>query len=324
MDEAGTQMTLLRKLKERMSTRRPDEILRYGSQLLRRYSNRLHDELYTILEHVLLAACDMGHRQWIDYCMSALRSKFAGSIRLRRLEGMVKEAQGDYQGAKQIYQKILEEKPEDMLTRKRFIALYKGQRRMAECVDYLNKYLEEFVTDTEAWHELGEIYISDNCLSKATFCFEELVMYDHRNPYYVITYAELLYATGEYELSRKYYCFALEMDDRNTRALWGILLANEQLHGSKVFPIASSAASPATDKPPTSSKRKDGHGSSSAANSPATQSVTPSTTQSSSTREEHTARVLTKMALAKLKEVYVRVKGGHAQSTLAVLQDMGA
>merc|ERR1711988_1589300 len=79
--------------------------------------------------------------------------------------------------------------------------------------------------DQDVWHELAEFYIAECNLGKASFCFEELVLNNPRSIYNVVTYAELLYSQGDYDLSRKYYCLALELDSTNIRALWGFILA---------------------------------------------------------------------------------------------------
>jgi len=130
---------------------------------------------------------------------------------------------------KKIYNKILTDKPEDTMTRKRLIAMYKQKGRLSEAVDHINSYLETFSTDSEVWHELAELYIEAGSLSRALYCFEELMLANPRSLYHVLTYAELLYSTGDYELSRKYFSLASYLDSTSLRALWGLLAVNMAL-----------------------------------------------------------------------------------------------
>ena len=45
-----------------------------------------------------------------------------------------------------------------------------------------------------------------------------------------MTYAELVYSVGQdFDLARKYFCLACDIDESNTRALWGLFWANQQL-----------------------------------------------------------------------------------------------
>ncbi|EMP30678.1 Tetratricopeptide repeat protein 35 [Chelonia mydas] len=47
-------------------------------------------------------------------------------------------------------------------TRKRKIAIRKAQGKNVEAIRELNEYLEQFVGDQEAWHELAELYINEH------------------------------------------------------------------------------------------------------------------------------------------------------------------
>merc|ERR1719199_1828971 len=95
-----------------------------------------------------------------------------------------------------------------------------------KAIEAINQYLETFSTDAEVWHELAELYIEAGSLSRAVYCFEELMLSNPRSLYHILTYAELLYSVGDYELSRKYYSLACYLDGENLRALWGLLAVN--------------------------------------------------------------------------------------------------
>lgn len=204
---------------------RPDAVLKYGANLLTKFSGKLGDEYWAVCEQVLIASVHLKAESWTIYCLEKLRAQFPDSARMKRLMGMVLEGQEEWDDAKKIYENLIEETPEDMAAHKRLIAMYKARGRNAEAIDHLNKYLEYFAVDQDVWHELAEFYIAECNLGKASFCFEELVLNNPRSIYNVVTYAELLYSQGDFELSRKYYCLALELDASNIRALWGFILA---------------------------------------------------------------------------------------------------
>lgn len=45
----------------------------------------------------------------------------------------------------------------------------------------------------------------------------------------MLTYAETQYSLGEFEVARKYYCLACDVDEKNIRAMWGMFLSNQQM-----------------------------------------------------------------------------------------------
>jgi len=182
-----------------------------------------------VVEQVFLAAVELGVNEWRDYTFKQLTKKFPSSMRVERLRGIYKESVEDWAEAQKIYKKILQDKPEDTVTHKRLIAMYKQRGRTAEAIDAINIYLDTFSTDTEVWHELAELYIESCSLQRAVFCFEELMVSNPRSMYHVLTYSELLYSTGDFELSRKYFCLASYLDGTNLRALWGLLAVNTMM-----------------------------------------------------------------------------------------------
>ncbi|CAE7709127.1 Emc2, partial [Symbiodinium necroappetens] len=126
----------------------------------------------------------------------------------------------------------------DTVTHKRLIAMrYKQSGKVPEAIESINTYLETFSTDSEVWHELGELYVESGMLQRAVFCFEELIVHNprsmpaaqHLQRYNILTYAELLYSTGDLETSRKYFSLAAYLDGANLRALWGLVACNMAL-----------------------------------------------------------------------------------------------
>ncbi|KAG5856958.1 hypothetical protein ANANG_G00013420 [Anguilla anguilla] len=119
--------------------------------------------------------------------------------------------------------------------RKRKIAILKAQGKSAEAIRELNEYLEQFVGDQEAWHELSELYINEHDYAKAAFCLEELMMTNPHNHLYCEQYAEVKYTQGgmeNLELSRKYFAQALKLNNRNMRALFGLYMSASHIAAS--------------------------------------------------------------------------------------------
>eukprot|EP00747_Dinoflagellata_sp_TGD_P166643 gnl/TRDRNA2_/TRDRNA2_189753_c0_seq1.p1 gnl/TRDRNA2_/TRDRNA2_189753_c0~~gnl/TRDRNA2_/TRDRNA2_189753_c0_seq1.p1 ORF type:complete len:320 (+),score=75.48 gnl/TRDRNA2_/TRDRNA2_189753_c0_seq1:96-962(+) len=207
----------------------PELTLLHGGKLLSTCPRKLGDEKWTVMEQVFIAAISLGSEDWRDYCLKALMKKFPNSGRVERLKGLYHESVEDYAEANKIYTKILADKPEDTVARKRLIAVYKQRGKIAEAIDQINIYLDTFCTDAEVWHELAELYIEAGSLSRAAFCFEELILANPHSMYHVLTYAELLFSTGDFELSRKYFSLASYLDGSCLRALWGLVMVNMSL-----------------------------------------------------------------------------------------------
>lgn len=163
-----------------------------------------------------------------QFCLQELRRQFPGSHRVKRLTGMRFEAMERYDDAIQLYDRILQEDPTNTAARKRKIAIRKAQGKTVEAIRELNEYLEQFVGDQEAWHELAELYINEHDYAKAAFCLEELMMTNPHNHLYCQQYAEVKYTQGgleNLELSRKYFAQALKLNNRNMRALFGLYMS---------------------------------------------------------------------------------------------------
>jgi len=157
------------------------------------------------------------------------RKQFPSSIRVEKLKGIHCESCKKYDDAEKIYKKILAEKPEDTVVRKRMIVMQKQRGKTQEAIADLVAYLDSFSVDPEVWHELAELYIDVGALTRAAFCFEELMLSNPRSMYHILTYAELLYSAGEIEQSRKYFSLGAYLDGTCLRALWGLYMCNMAL-----------------------------------------------------------------------------------------------
>jgi tetratricopeptide (TPR) repeat protein len=207
----------------------PELVLVHGGMLLKKHQRKLSNELWTVMEQVFLAAVAAGHEEWQEYCLKKLMYQWPKSIRVQRLKGLYHESREDYEKAKEVYTDIINEKPEDTIVRKRLIAIYKQRGKMDQAIEEINKYLDVFSTDSDTWHELAQLYIEAGCLKQAVYCYEELMLSNPRSVYHILTYAELLYSVGDYELARKYFSLASYLDGGCLRALWGLVAVNMAL-----------------------------------------------------------------------------------------------
>ncbi len=75
--------------------------------------------VWAVYEQVFIAALDLRDREKAKVCLDALRQRFPGSARVRRLVGMSLEADGQYAAAGVEYDAVLQELPANTLVQKR-------------------------------------------------------------------------------------------------------------------------------------------------------------------------------------------------------------
>ncbi|XP_078442513.1 protein prenylyltransferase superfamily protein [Wolffia australiana] len=219
-------LCLTRKLK----VRRSDKVLKFGLTILNdsRARSKLGDEEWTLYEQVSVAAMDCQRLDIAKDCISKLSKRFRESTRVARLDAMLLEAQGSWTGAERAYALLLEKNPIDQAILKRKAAMAKAQGNISAAVECLNKYLETFMADYDAWRELAEIYVSQQMYKQAAFCYEELILSQPAAPLYHLAYADVLYTMGGLEnlqTAKKYYASAIELTGgKNTRALFGVCM----------------------------------------------------------------------------------------------------
>ncbi|XP_052145511.1 uncharacterized protein LOC127764643 [Oryza glaberrima] len=223
-------------LARRLRARRPEPVLRLGLALLNDSSarSRLASEQWTLYEQVAVAAMDCQRLDVAKDCIGVLSKQFPGSMRVGRLEALLFEAKGEWTDAERAYALILENNPFDQIVHKRKIAIAKAQGDMALAVEYLNKYLELFMADHDAWRELAETYVALQMYKQAAFCYEELILAQPTVPLYHLAYAEVLYTMGGLEnlqTARKYYASTIQLTGgKNTRALFGVCLCSSAIN----------------------------------------------------------------------------------------------
>ncbi|XP_048385399.1 ER membrane protein complex subunit 2 isoform X1 [Stegostoma tigrinum] len=208
--------------------RNSEQIVEVGEELISDYASKLGDDIWIIYEQVMIAALDCSRDDLATLCLQELRKQFPGSHRVKRLTGMRLESLERYEDANRMYDAILQEDATNTAARKRKIAILKALGKTTEAIRELNEYLEQFVGDQEAWHELAELYINEHDYGKAAFCLEELMMTNPHNHLYSQHYAEVKYTQGgleNLEISRKYFSQSLKLNNRNMRALFGLYMS---------------------------------------------------------------------------------------------------
>ncbi|CAA6667033.1 unnamed protein product [Spirodela intermedia] len=219
-------LCLARKLK----VRRSDKVLKFGLPILNdpRARSKLGGEEWTLYEQVAIAAMDCQQIDIAKDCITTLLKRFPGSTRVGRLNGMLSEAKGEFAEAERVYEQILEKNPLDQAIQKRKVAMAKARGDLSAAVELLNKYLEIFMADYDAWRELAEIYVSQQMYKQAAFCYEELILFQPTVPLYHLAYAEVLYTMGGLEnlqTAKKYYASTIDLTGgQNTRALYGVCM----------------------------------------------------------------------------------------------------
>ncbi|CAN8265414.1 unnamed protein product [Cochlearia groenlandica] len=225
-DGAWEYLCLVRKLK----VRRSEKVLKHGSSILNdtRKRSALGPDEWILNEQVANAAMDCQCLDIAQNCIKVLRKKFPESKRVGRLEALLLEAKGLYGEAEEAYSSLLEDDPLDQGIHKRRVAICKALGKPSLAIELLNKYLELFMADQDAWKELAELYLSLQMYKQAAFCYEELILSQPTVPLYHLAYADVLFTIGGLEnltSARKYYAATIDLTGgKNTRALFGICL----------------------------------------------------------------------------------------------------
>ncbi|KDO40301.1 hypothetical protein CISIN_1g022205mg [Citrus sinensis] len=222
-------------LVKKLKVRRPDKVLRHGLSILNDPKKRsaLGPDVWTLYEQVSIAAMDCQCLDVAKDCIKVLQKQFPESKRVGRLEGILLEAKGLWAEAEKAYSSLLEDNPLDPVLHKRRVAIAKAQGNFPTAIEWLNKYLETFMADHDAWRELAEIYVSLQMYKQAAFCYEELILSQPTVPLYHLAYADVLYTLGGVDnilLAKKYYASTIDLTGgKNTKALFGICLCSSAI-----------------------------------------------------------------------------------------------
>ncbi|KAG6615650.1 uncharacterized protein IUM83_05025 [Phytophthora cinnamomi] len=223
--------------KERL--REPRAVARVGKLLVTKHSWGVGDELWSVYEQTFIAALDLHDDELTETCLKALQTKFPGSSRVARLEGMRLEQRGEFARALALYDELLEANPANALVLKRKIAVLKAQKKTADVVTALNEFLRSFGTDQAAWTELGETYLSMGAYHYGAFCYEELVLL---NPMDDIAHSRLadIYSTigglDNLLTARKHYAHSIELNKKqNLRAYLALVTCTKSIAAQRGY-----------------------------------------------------------------------------------------
>ncbi|GAV04256.1 hypothetical protein RvY_14564 [Ramazzottius varieornatus] len=225
----------LKKVKEER-LRRSDEVVELWESALSDSTGKLGDEVWTIYEQVCVAALDCDRLDIAKYCVAKLDGRFPSSNRVKRLGGMVLEAEGKFDDATMMYEALIKADETDTLARKRIIAILKAEKDYVKAIEELNEYLKVFQNDQEAWLELVELYCHELDYHKASFCMEEALIHHPHNHLYHQRYAEIKYALGGYdsiETARVHFAKATQLCRTNVDALYGMCICASYLANSQ-------------------------------------------------------------------------------------------
>jgi len=220
----------LRKWREE-HVRRSEETLEIWEHVLSRYSGALNDELWVVLEQVVIAALDCSRHDLAIECLQVLNAQFPKSSRVTKLQALRLESLGKYEDADYLYDKLLESDETNGVFRKRKIASLIGQGMRLEAIHDLNEYLHNFINDSEAWAELAKLYLQEMDFARGIFCFEELLLSFPHNGAIHCHLAELRYTLGgseNIEHAKLYYEKAVKLNV-GARAYYGIILCCNSL-----------------------------------------------------------------------------------------------
>ncbi|KAG0279983.1 ER membrane complex subunit 2 [Linnemannia exigua] len=226
--------------------RKPDVVVSLGKPLIESGAVlKLDADAWLVYEQVAIAALDVGDDGLAYKCINALETKFPGSARVRRLQGMQLEAVGKLAEAGQIYKAILEEDETNVLASKRQVMLLRAMGLPSDAIAALVKYLDINYTDFEGWLQLADLYLEELMYSQAAFCMEEVLMLQPQNHIFHLKYAEILYTQDNIQLALKQYCRVVELCKDHVRGLYGIKLCASRL--LKATPSKDAAATSQED-----------------------------------------------------------------------------
>ncbi|GMT15202.1 hypothetical protein PFISCL1PPCAC_6499 [Pristionchus fissidentatus] len=232
--------------------RRSEEVVELWEHVLSRSPSSLADELCTVYEQVCISALDCARTDLAHECINALHKRFPGSARVLRLQAMFYEARSQWKTAEGIYEKLIAADETNTAYRKRRIAMLIGQGKRLESIKALNEHLESFITDSEAWLQLSELYLAESDYARAAHAMEEVLLAAPTNSIYLRRLADIRYTQGGQEhldIARAYYEQALKFSPQDLRALYGVvlscntLLATGRITGDKKKEYTATAAS---------------------------------------------------------------------------------
>jgi len=214
----------------------PEEVLRVGTALLCKAVGHLGDEKWRVMEDVFYAALRCHANEWMTTTLKAIKTQFGSTAKTMRMEAAVCEYTGNLQEANSIYEAIIKTSPHDQLACKRRCALLRADGKTELAIQELNRYLETFQGDVEAWDELADIYISECHYQQAAFAYEEVLLASPQDFWVVLRYGEIVYSIGgmaNLQAARSYFAQAILLNEACVRAMWALHQCCRQIDSLK-------------------------------------------------------------------------------------------
>ena len=218
---------------------RPEEVYQLAGKLLDKFGSRLKEsDLWNAREDYAIACIQLGKRDEALSIVNKVAAEFPASCRALRLKGMYLESIGKQQEASMTYEAGLQKiDPQSIMMIHRKIALKKGQGDVEGALDLLHKHLDVQLGDWQAWYEAGKLHAKRGAYAEATFCLEEVLMYQPADIATQLLLADCLYASGTQEqiqIAKKYYASVVELTNgSNIKSLFGICLCTARLNHMK-------------------------------------------------------------------------------------------
>lgn len=138
-------------------------------------------ELWLQYENLILTCLRTGDDLAANACLGRLTNRFGDdNERVQALRGLVKEANaknnGELEDVLKEYNQILGDNDANIPVAKRRIALLRSMGRLSEAASALVQLLDFSPTDSEAWSELSDIYLSQGLYPQAIYAIEEVLV----------------------------------------------------------------------------------------------------------------------------------------------------
>ena len=223
--------------------RQPTTVVTHGKLLLGitktndkvvRPNNNIGDaERLAALEQLCIASLDIGNIPLAEYCLDAMQVSSSSSdtssgvitkesTRFRKLLGLCLEASGDYIGASDIYDKLLQDNPSNSHAAKRKYCILAAQSgKEDEAMKALNEYLSQHPGDVAAWNTMAEVCLSVSDFTGAAYCYEEVILGQPLDSNIHCKLGEVYCTAGglsNTKLARKHLAQAVQLDPNNLRA----------------------------------------------------------------------------------------------------------
>lgn len=191
-------------------------------------------ERLSALEHVCLAAYDVGDASLAERCLMELEARLpntGSSARYQRLLGLRLESVGDYDSASAMYDEMINDNPSNAhASRRKYCALASRAGSESEAMKELDDYLQGHPGDIAAWYQMAEMCLSSCDFTGAAYCFEEVILGCPLDSTIHCRLAEAYSSAGGLEnskLARKHMAQAVQLDPDNLRAWYGLIAVAE-------------------------------------------------------------------------------------------------